>query len=313
MSQTVAADRPPFRAAAGPRARARRQVDLAPRADPGRADGGRDPDHRPAGRRGRHQHRPRPCGRSARRVERTGRGRMAGARASASAVSRSRAGRSISAIPAPAAGWSWVRSPAARSRRRSTAMRRCARGRCGACSIRWSGWARVRWQAADGGRLPLTLAGRARSDPDRLRAAGRFGAAQVRRAARRPRGARRDHGDREARRRATTPSACCGISAPRLSVAPTARMAGASRCKGQPELVPAPVVVPADPSSAAFPMVAALIVPGSEIVLEGVMTNVTRTGLFTTLREMGAVDRGARSRASRAARTSPICACGTRR
>ena len=58
--------------------------------------------------------------------------------------------------------------------------------------------------------------------------------------------------------------------------------------KGQPELVPAPVTVPADPSSAAFPMVATLIVPGSEIVLEGVMTNVTRTGLFKTLREMGA-------------------------
>jgi len=58
--------------------------------------------------------------------------------------------------------------------------------------------------------------------------------------------------------------------------------------KGQPELVPAPVVVPADPSSAAFPMVAALIVPGSEIILEGVMTNATRTGLYATLREMGA-------------------------
>ena len=58
--------------------------------------------------------------------------------------------------------------------------------------------------------------------------------------------------------------------------------------KGQPELVPAPVMVPADPSSAAFPMVAGLIVPGSDIVLEGVMTNVTRTGLFATLREMGA-------------------------
>ncbi len=58
--------------------------------------------------------------------------------------------------------------------------------------------------------------------------------------------------------------------------------------KGQPELVPAPVIVPADPSSAAFPMVAGLIVPGSDIVLEGVMLNVTRTGLFKTLREMGA-------------------------
>lgn len=57
---------------------------------------------------------------------------------------------------------------------------------------------------------------------------------------------------------------------------------------GQPELVAAPVVVPADPSSAAFPMVAALIVPGSDLVLTDVMTNPLRTGLITTLREMGA-------------------------
>ena len=57
---------------------------------------------------------------------------------------------------------------------------------------------------------------------------------------------------------------------------------------GQPELEAAPVVVPADPSSAAFPMVAALIVPGSEIMLDGVMTNPLRAGLLTTLREMGA-------------------------
>jgi 3-phosphoshikimate 1-carboxyvinyltransferase len=58
--------------------------------------------------------------------------------------------------------------------------------------------------------------------------------------------------------------------------------------QGQPELEPAAVVVPADPSSAAFPLVAALIVPGSELVLENVMTNPLRTGLFTTLRAMGA-------------------------
>jgi len=58
--------------------------------------------------------------------------------------------------------------------------------------------------------------------------------------------------------------------------------------KGEPELAPAPVVVPADPSSAAFPMVAALIVPGSEVILTDVMTNPLRTGLVTTLREMGA-------------------------
>jgi len=58
--------------------------------------------------------------------------------------------------------------------------------------------------------------------------------------------------------------------------------------QGQPELTPANVVVPADPSSAAFPLVAALIVPGSDLVLEAVMTNPLRTGLYATLREMGA-------------------------
>jgi 3-phosphoshikimate 1-carboxyvinyltransferase len=57
---------------------------------------------------------------------------------------------------------------------------------------------------------------------------------------------------------------------------------------GRPELRPATVIVPADPSSAAFPIVAALIVPGSDIVVEGVMMNPLRTGLVTTLREMGA-------------------------
>ena len=57
---------------------------------------------------------------------------------------------------------------------------------------------------------------------------------------------------------------------------------------GRPELRPATVVVPADPSSAAFPIVAALIVPGSDIVVEGVMMNPLRTGLLETLGEMGA-------------------------
>jgi 3-phosphoshikimate 1-carboxyvinyltransferase len=57
---------------------------------------------------------------------------------------------------------------------------------------------------------------------------------------------------------------------------------------GQPELVAAPVVVPGDPSSAAFPAVAALLVPGSEILLRGVGMNPLRAGLFATLAEMGA-------------------------
>ncbi len=58
--------------------------------------------------------------------------------------------------------------------------------------------------------------------------------------------------------------------------------------RGQPELIAAPVIVPGDPSSAAFPLVAALIVPGSDVVIENVGLNPLRTGLFDTLIEMGA-------------------------
>ncbi|MEA1831842.1 3-phosphoshikimate 1-carboxyvinyltransferase [Methylobacterium durans] len=57
---------------------------------------------------------------------------------------------------------------------------------------------------------------------------------------------------------------------------------------GQPTLRGTDVVVPADPSSAAFPLVAALIVPGSDVTIRGVMMNPLRTGLITTLLEMGA-------------------------
>jgi 3-phosphoshikimate 1-carboxyvinyltransferase len=48
------------------------------------------------------------------------------------------------------------------------------------------------------------------------------------------------------------------------------------------------VEVPGDPSSAAFPLVASLIVPGSEVTVRGVMVNPLRTGLYRTLQEMGA-------------------------
>lgn len=57
---------------------------------------------------------------------------------------------------------------------------------------------------------------------------------------------------------------------------------------GRPELRPQAVAVPRDPSSAAFPVCAALIVPGSEVVVPGVSQNPTRNGLFVTLLEMGA-------------------------
>ncbi len=57
---------------------------------------------------------------------------------------------------------------------------------------------------------------------------------------------------------------------------------------GQPELMPQTVAVPRDPSSAAFPVCAALIVEGSDILVPGVSQNPTRNGLYTTLVEMGA-------------------------
>jgi 3-phosphoshikimate 1-carboxyvinyltransferase len=56
---------------------------------------------------------------------------------------------------------------------------------------------------------------------------------------------------------------------------------------GQPELKARPITVPGDPSSAAFAVVAALIVPDSAIVIENVGMNPRRSGLFQTLREMG--------------------------
>ena len=57
---------------------------------------------------------------------------------------------------------------------------------------------------------------------------------------------------------------------------------------GQPDLRPCEIAVPRDPSSAAFPVVAALLVEGSDIMVPGVSRNPTRDGLYTTLIEMGA-------------------------
>jgi 3-phosphoshikimate 1-carboxyvinyltransferase len=64
---------------------------------------------------------------------------------------------------------------------------------------------------------------------------------------------------------------------------------GATRItvKGDAEMKGRDVVVPGDPSSAAFLIAAALIVPGSDVTVEGVLVNETRVGLYTTLKEMG--------------------------
>jgi 3-phosphoshikimate 1-carboxyvinyltransferase len=57
--------------------------------------------------------------------------------------------------------------------------------------------------------------------------------------------------------------------------------------KGDAELQGRDILVPGDPSSAAFLAAAALIVPGSDVMIEGVLVNPTRTGFYTTLQEMG--------------------------
>lgn len=58
--------------------------------------------------------------------------------------------------------------------------------------------------------------------------------------------------------------------------------------RGEAELKPQQIIVPGDPSSAAFPIVAALIVPGSDVTITGVGMNETRTGLIKLLKAMGA-------------------------
>jgi 3-phosphoshikimate 1-carboxyvinyltransferase len=57
---------------------------------------------------------------------------------------------------------------------------------------------------------------------------------------------------------------------------------------GEPELQPQTIIVPGDPSSAAFPVVAALLVPGSKIIVGNVGMNTTRNGIYTVLEAMGA-------------------------
>ena len=84
---------------------------------------------------------------------------------------------------------------------------------------------------------------------------------------------------------------------------------------GYPELAPRTLTVPGDPSAAAFPLAAALIVPGSDLVMPNVGINPARVGLLETLREMGAaVEMGSlREQAGEpvadiAVRAGPLCA-----
>lgn len=72
-----------------------------------------------------------------------------------------------------------------------------------------------------------------------------------------------------------------------LTVEPDADGAKVIRLTGQPVLRGQDIVVPGDPSSAAFFVVAALVVPGSDLIVENVGLNPTRAALFDVLRAMG--------------------------
>jgi 3-phosphoshikimate 1-carboxyvinyltransferase len=140
---------------------------------------------------------------------------------------------------------------------------------------------------ADGGRVPLTLRGPRETIPiiyETPAASAQIKSAVLLAGLNSPgrttvieQAATRDHTERMLRHFGAT-----------VTVEPHGAEGRAVSLEGQPELRGAPVVVPADPSSAAFPMVAALITPGSDVTIEGVMTNPLRTGLIATLLEMGA-------------------------
>jgi 3-phosphoshikimate 1-carboxyvinyltransferase len=86
----------------------------------------------------------------------------------------------------------------------------------------------------------------------------------------------RDHTERMLRAFGAAVEVTDEASGRRIRIAPGQRLTGTR------------IVVPGDPSSAAFPLVAALITPGSAVTVEGVLLNPLRIGLFDTLREMGA-------------------------
>jgi 3-phosphoshikimate 1-carboxyvinyltransferase len=142
------------------------------------------------------------------------------------------------------------------------------------------------FQAREGGRLPLTLTGAPRTLPItyELPVASAQVKSAVLLAGLNAPGittviepvATRDHTERMLK-----------AFGAKIDVVPHGPNGLAIHLTGEPELTPCPIIVPGDPSSAAFPVVAALVVPGSDIIVEGITLNPHRAGLYTTLIEMG--------------------------
>ncbi|HUF87302.1 MAG TPA: 3-phosphoshikimate 1-carboxyvinyltransferase [Thermohalobaculum sp.] len=148
----------------------------------------------------------------------------------------------------------------------------------------------ARWAGRAGGLLPLTLTGAA--DPLPIAYTLPVASAQVKSAVLlaglgapgetvviEPE-ATRDHTERML--------ACFGAEVTVEALPGGAGGGRAIRLAGQPELTPLGIAVPRDPSSAAFPVAAALVTEGSEVRVPGIGLNPTRAGLYDTLAEMGA-------------------------
>ena len=170
----------------------------------------------------------------------------------------------------------------------------------------------ARFVAREGGRLPLAVIGAADPLPIEYRPpvpsaqvksalllAGLNAPGETRVVERAP---SRDHTERLLRRFGA-----------RVAVEAAADGSRAVSVAGHPELEPCRLTVPGDLSAAAFPLAAALIVPGSELVIRDVGVNPGRTGLLDTLREMGAAieigpvrDQGGEPVADIAARAGPL-------
>jgi 3-phosphoshikimate 1-carboxyvinyltransferase len=144
----------------------------------------------------------------------------------------------------------------------------------------------ARFEAADGGRLPLTLHGARNAVPVTytLPVASAQGKSAVLLAGLNTPGRTtviepvptRDHTERMLKAFGAHLSVEERDGARHISI------------EGQHELAAQDIAIPGDPSAAAFPLVAALITPNSSITIENVMLNPTRTGLIETLMEMGA-------------------------
>ena len=115
------------------------------------------------------------------------------------------------------------------------------------------------------------------------------------------------------RRRSASSSPCRAATTREIMLAPVRlrgrRQATAGiRLGAKRTLTGCDIDIGADPSSAAFPLVAAAIMPGSDVMVRGLLVNPLRTGLYEVLEEMGARHRACRMSGSSPARSSPTCA-----